>query len=289
MQLSGSHLIRAGRQDVWSALQDPAVLVRTIPGCLELEEESADTYRARVRAGVASITGVYDGTVALGEQDAPRSYTLRATGQGGPGTIEATATVRLHEADGGTYVEYDADAVVGGAIAGVGQRVLAGVAKRNAAQFFTAVDHHLMAPVGAATGDGAADAAGASPGSGAADAAGPSPGSGAPATAGVATGGVATGGVAMGGVATQEQGASVAAADEPSRRVYRRPAATAATAGGVDARALIGAAVTGAVIALVGVLVGRATVRPVETTGGHRFSWRILSPRVSVRSGPLGT
>jgi uncharacterized protein len=38
---------------------------------------------------------------------------------------------------------YSADAAVGGPVAGVGQRMITGVAKRMAAQFFTAVDAEL--------------------------------------------------------------------------------------------------------------------------------------------------
>jgi carbon monoxide dehydrogenase subunit G len=144
MKLNGSHVVHAPRQQVWEALRDPAVLVRTIPGCQELAEIADDTYAARVRAGVASIKGIYDGRVAISDQDPPAFYTLRASGSGGPGTIDATAAIRLTEdSDGNTQIDYDADAVIGGAVGGVGQRVLAGVARRNATVFFGAVDRYL--------------------------------------------------------------------------------------------------------------------------------------------------
>ena len=45
--------------------------------------------------------------------------------------------------DGATRLDYDADAVVGGVIGGVGQRMLAGVAKKTAGEFFSAVDDVL--------------------------------------------------------------------------------------------------------------------------------------------------
>ncbi|HEX6255195.1 MAG TPA: carbon monoxide dehydrogenase subunit G [Euzebyales bacterium] len=143
MKVNGSHVVHAPRQRVWDALQDPAVLVRTIPGCQELAEAGDDTYTARVHAGIASIKGIYDGEVQLTDQDPPNSYTLRATGSGGPGTIDATAVVTLVEDGDATRVDYDAHAVIGGPIAGVGQRVVVGVAKRNAKSFFDAVDGHL--------------------------------------------------------------------------------------------------------------------------------------------------
>jgi hypothetical protein len=93
-----------------------------------------------VNAGVASIKGVYHGEVALSEPLAPESFTLKARGQGAPGTVDATVQVRLSEVDGGTRVDYDAQAVVGGMIGGVGQRMLTGVSKRMADEFFANVE-----------------------------------------------------------------------------------------------------------------------------------------------------
>ncbi|TDE27355.1 carbon monoxide dehydrogenase [Nonomuraea mesophila] len=146
MKVGGSAVIGVQRDQVWTALQDPAVLVRTIPGCERLEESGHDTYRMTVNAGVASIRGVYQGEVALTDPLAPESFTLRARGQGAPGTVDATVVVRLTEIDGGTRVDYDADAVIGGMIGGVGQRMLGSVARRTAGEFFSAVEEHLLTP-----------------------------------------------------------------------------------------------------------------------------------------------
>ncbi|MGH3441920.1 MAG: SRPBCC family protein [Nitriliruptorales bacterium] len=148
MKLSGSYTLNAGRPDVWAALHDPAVLARTLPGCQSLEVTGPDEYAVTVKAGVASITGTYVGRVRLADKVEPESYRLVAAGQGGPGTIEADARVRLSDLDGGTatLLEYDADAVVGGTIAGVGQRVLAGVSRRTAEEFFAAIETSLLGP-----------------------------------------------------------------------------------------------------------------------------------------------
>jgi carbon monoxide dehydrogenase subunit G len=143
MKVRGTATLHAPRDLVWDALQDPAVLVRAIPGCQSLEALGEHAYRMTLTAGVASIKGTYLGDVRLTDQTPPSSYVLRATGAGAPGTVDATATVRLTELDGTTRLEYDADAVVGGAIGGVGQRVLGGVAKKLAGEFFKAVDDHV--------------------------------------------------------------------------------------------------------------------------------------------------
>ncbi|MFD0687005.1 SRPBCC family protein [Actinomadura fibrosa] len=143
MQVTGSATVAAPLARVWDALQDPAVLARTIPGCQSLEETGPDAYRMTVSAGVASITGTYVGSVELTDPDPPHAFTLRARGQGAPGTVDATVRVRLSDGDGATRVDYDADAVVGGMIGGVGQRVLGSVARRTAGQFFAAVERDL--------------------------------------------------------------------------------------------------------------------------------------------------
>ncbi|MFA1542152.1 SRPBCC family protein [Actinomadura monticuli] len=150
MQLNGSAGVAAPLDRVWDALQDPAVLARTIPGCRSLEETGPGTYRMTVTAGVASIQGTYVGQVELAEPDPPRSFVLRARGQGAPGTVDATVRVRLSDGGGATRIDYDADAVVGGMVGGVGQRMLGSVARRTAGEFFAAVERDLCAPPEAA-------------------------------------------------------------------------------------------------------------------------------------------
>ena len=144
MRITGSATLNAPREAVWTALNDPAVLVRTIPGCQQLEETGRDAYRMTLTAGVASIKGSYQGDVALTDQERPGAFTLRAAGAGAPGTVHADVKVTLAEAGSSlTRLDYDADAVVGVMIGGVGQRVLTGVAKKNAGEFFQAVDDVL--------------------------------------------------------------------------------------------------------------------------------------------------
>jgi uncharacterized protein len=160
MKVSGTSTLAADRASVWSALNDPAVLVAAIPGCRRLEAVGDDAYAMTVAAGVGSIKGVYDGEVRLTDQQEPGSFRMHARGSGAAGTIGAEVAVTLEEAPGGgTSLTYDADAVVGGMIGGVGQRMLTGVSKRMADEFFKNVDDVLsgaarVAEPAAATGTG---------------------------------------------------------------------------------------------------------------------------------------
>jgi uncharacterized protein len=144
MRIAGNATLHAPVETVYAALRDPRVLVRTIPGCERLEQVGEDAYQMTVTAGVASVRGTYAGDVRLTDHRAPHGFVLRASGSGAPGTVSADVTVELSPGgDGTTELTYDADAVVGGMIGGVGQRLLTGVAKRTAGDFFTAVDQVL--------------------------------------------------------------------------------------------------------------------------------------------------
>ena len=65
MKISGTNTIPFPVDQVWDALLDPAVLVRTLPGCERLVATEEHRYAMTVTAGVAAIRGTYDGTCAM--------------------------------------------------------------------------------------------------------------------------------------------------------------------------------------------------------------------------------
>ena len=143
MKIEGGYTFSAPRAAVWSALQDPRMLAATLPGVRRLEVVGPDRYSLDAMLGVGAVKGSFDGTFEIVDKDEPESCTLRGSARGAPGSVQTTARVHLHERDGGTVLEYDADATVAGSIAGVGQRMLAAAAKRTASEFFGAVDRAL--------------------------------------------------------------------------------------------------------------------------------------------------
>ncbi len=219
MKISGRNVIAAPRQQVWDAINDPAVLARTLPGCESLEVVGDGQYRATVTAGVASIRGTYTGTVVLSDRQEPTSLTLAAQGAGSAGTIGADVDVVLTQEDGATAVVWEAEAIVGGTIGGVGQRMLVGVSQRMAGEFFGNLEADILegppdVPVGVD------EVAGVSRGGAGTDLAGP------PTVGTVFAGGAGR---------------------------------AAGSGGGDDTVKLVGAFLLGAAVALVGVLVGRRT------------------------------
>jgi carbon monoxide dehydrogenase subunit G len=140
MKFTGDNTLHAPVDRVWDALLDPAVLVRTIPGCERLEATGDNAYAMTVTAGVAAIKGTYSGSCVLSDLVPHESLVMRLEGAGAPGTIGATVGVRFAPVDDGTVVTYDADAIVGGMVGGVGQRMLTSVSRRMAGEFFGNVD-----------------------------------------------------------------------------------------------------------------------------------------------------
>jgi len=137
MKIIGSNVIEYPVEMVWDSLLDPRVLVATIPGCEQLVPTGENAYDMTVTAGVAAIKGTYQGSCSLSDLKEHESLVMRLTGAGAPGTIDATVHVYFGEADAGvTRIDYDADAVVGGMVGGVGQRMLTSVSKRMAGEFF---------------------------------------------------------------------------------------------------------------------------------------------------------
>lgn len=144
MKISGDAVLHAPAERVWETLLDPQVLVRTIPGCERLQETGENAYAMTVTAGVAAIRGTYDGSCELRDLKPHQSLVLHLSGAGAPGTIDATVPVQFSDGGNGTTtLTYEADAIVGGMVGGVGQRMLTSVSKRMAGEFFGAVDDVL--------------------------------------------------------------------------------------------------------------------------------------------------
>jgi len=143
VKLAGSRTIATSRARVYAALLDPALLARTLPGCTSLEATAANTYAIAIEMGVGSIKGAYTGTVTIADLDPSNGYSMRVNATGGMGYVDATAHVALRDDGTATVLTYDADAEVGGRVAGVGQRLIAGVAKIVIDQFFRSFDREL--------------------------------------------------------------------------------------------------------------------------------------------------
>jgi carbon monoxide dehydrogenase subunit G len=140
MKIEGTQELHAPRDRVYSALTDPEVLRRCIPGCESLEKTAEDTYSATLKAGVGSIKGTFKGEVRLEDMRPPEYYRIVVEGKGAIGFAKGSADFDLEENDGVTVIKYAGELQIGGTIAGVGQRMIQGAAKMMATRFFSTLE-----------------------------------------------------------------------------------------------------------------------------------------------------
>ena len=143
MKVEGSYTFDAPRERVWSVLLNPESLKACIPGCEAMHPTGPDQYEATMKVGVAAIRGTYKGHIAITERNEPASYRLMVEGRGGPGFVKGTALVELVDQGQATLINVHGDGQVGGTVAGVGPRMLGGVAKMLMGQFFDCLKKQL--------------------------------------------------------------------------------------------------------------------------------------------------
>jgi len=137
MDLNGAYLIAAPVEAVWAALNDPEKLRAAIPGCESLTKLSDTEFEAVATQSIGPVKARFKGKVALHDLNPPNSYVIRGEGSGGAaGFAKGEAKVNLVAEAGGTRLIYAVKATVGGKIAQIGQRLIDGVARKLADEFF---------------------------------------------------------------------------------------------------------------------------------------------------------
>lgn len=144
MLIEYSRVLPFPREQIWKVLMDPDVLARVLPGIEKFTEVAPDKYSVVVKLGVPSVRGTYSGSVEVFDKQEPASYRMRGEGKGGPGWARGDALITLTPEGSGTNVAAKANAVIGGPVAGVGQRMMEGIAKAMAGDFFASIEREMQ-------------------------------------------------------------------------------------------------------------------------------------------------
>lgn len=147
MEMQGSRHLAVSQQQAWEALNDPQVLKACIPGCDKVEATGENQYAIGMAVKVGPVAARFNGKIQLQDVLPPASYKLNFEGQGGAaGFGKGSANVNLAPAVAGSGCElgYSAQAQVGGKIAQVGQRLVDGVARSMAEDFFRRFDEEMQ-------------------------------------------------------------------------------------------------------------------------------------------------
>ena len=147
MQLSDQRDIKAAPAVVWAAILDRDVLQAAVPGCESMTGSAADGFEAVVVQKVGPVSARFTGIVKLSDVVPGKAVTISGEGKGGPaGFAKGGARVTLAPDGKGTLLTYVVDASVGGKIAQLGSRIIDGLAKKMADQFFEKFAEHVEGP-----------------------------------------------------------------------------------------------------------------------------------------------
>ncbi len=164
MDMTGEQIIPALQADVWRGLNDPEVLKACISGCESIEKLTDTQYTVVTTAAIGPVKAKFRGKLQLADLDPPNSYSLSFDGQGGAaGFAKGSAKVSLAADGAGTRLSYAVRAQVGGKLAQIGSRLIDGVAKKMADDFFSAFNEKIAGPVPAAAKPSIETAPGAAP------------------------------------------------------------------------------------------------------------------------------
>jgi carbon monoxide dehydrogenase subunit G len=145
MEMQGSRALAVTQEQAWEALNNPEVLKASIPGSDKVESTGDNQYAVGVAVKVGPVAAKFQGRITLTEVRPPESYTLNFDGQGGAaGFGKGQAQVKLTPQGTGCELSYSVRAQVGGKIAQMGQRLIDGVARSMAEDFFKRFDAEMQ-------------------------------------------------------------------------------------------------------------------------------------------------
>src|SRR5438046_3782544 len=103
-----------------------------MPGAGEVEPEDGRSFRTTISLAVGPVKDSFEGRLAYEDEQPPTACTIVVETKGKSGHVAGRGAMRLEPRDGeGTLVYYEGDFKVSGPVAGVGQRMIAGVARKT--------------------------------------------------------------------------------------------------------------------------------------------------------------
>jgi hypothetical protein len=129
-----------------------------------MERTGDNEYTLTLKSKVGPVSATFKGELGLRDIVPGESYILEFNGSGGAaGFSKGSAAVRLEPGSEGTHLHYTVDAKIGGKITQIGQRLVAGAARKMADDFFSRFER-IVAPAQTPAGDGGTESGGAEAG-----------------------------------------------------------------------------------------------------------------------------
>ncbi|MER3456810.1 MAG: carbon monoxide dehydrogenase [candidate division GAL15 bacterium] len=143
MKIEGTQTLHAPRDRVWALLNDPHALASCTPGLQELRPVGPEEFEAVLSIGIAAVRGTYKGRLRITERTPPERYAVQVEGSSSAGFVRAQGVLELEDHGPETEVRWSGDVQVGGALT-IGSRMIPGIARMLASQFFQCLERKLQ-------------------------------------------------------------------------------------------------------------------------------------------------
>jgi uncharacterized protein len=124
VKVAGEKRFEAPRETVWSVLNSPEAMAKTMPGVegFEVHDERHWTANVKVPLGLGGLRMKINFEKL--EEREPEFARLAAKGEGVGAIMNMQTSFELAEEDGGTLMKWAADVSIAGPVGSMGQRVL---------------------------------------------------------------------------------------------------------------------------------------------------------------------
>lgn len=133
-RITGEKLLSGPLDRVWGLLTDAEELGRAMPGAGEVEPaaDGVRRYRTRISLAVGPVKDAYEGVLGYEDEQPPTACTIVVETKGKSGRLNGRGVMRLEPRErDATVVHYEGEFKVSGPVAAVGQRMIAGVARKT--------------------------------------------------------------------------------------------------------------------------------------------------------------
>ena len=138
LEFSGSPVIRATRDYVWSRLTDPDFIASSAPGVETVEALDPTHFKVTSGLGVGAVKVRFNLEVELFDMVEGRSLKMRSRGMAPGSMVVVVSSLRIDDAAPGTVrLDWSATSEVSGTMASVGGRFLEGTARKLTQDFWT--------------------------------------------------------------------------------------------------------------------------------------------------------
>jgi uncharacterized protein len=157
VNVEGERTFAAPRGTVWSVLNDPSAMAKTMPGVesFDVHDEQHWTANVKIPLGLGGLKMKV--AMEKTEEREPEFAKMAIKGQGVGAMLNMVTSFTLSDAGAGTAMKWAAEVKLAGPVASMGQRVLQPIVNQQVQHVLNALDQQVQDAIATPTSEGPKD------------------------------------------------------------------------------------------------------------------------------------